>query len=132
MTNIWTPNGNRVAALAPGPGDLFVVGMLFGKRVFVWPITDYDRAITTTQAFARQITQPRPFTIKVLPMSLDELLAHMGMTRAELAAGVSPAMEQEFRQLGIEACMKVLRECNEPQVRAEAVDLLTSMGALGQ
>ena len=77
MTNIWTPNGNRVAALAPGPGDLFVVTTMFGKRVFVQPIGNYDRAVKIAEAFARQMTQERPFTIKVLPMSFSELLARL-------------------------------------------------------
>lgn len=132
MTNIWTPTGNRVAALAPGPDDLFVVTTLFGKRVFVEPIGDYDKALRLAEAFASRTTQPRPFTIKVLCMSFAELLAHMGTTREEYAKHLTPEEAESDRKLAISACMDMLRTCNDPAVRADALEILTSMGVLPQ
>jgi hypothetical protein len=132
MTNIWTPTGNRVAALAPGRGDLFVVTTLFGRRVFVDPIDHYEKALKLAEAFARHMTQARPFTIKVLPVSFAELLAHMGTTREEFAKGLSPEGAEADRQLAIDGCMRALRECNDPAVRAEAYEVLTGMGVLKQ
>jgi hypothetical protein len=126
MTNIWTPNGNRVASLAPGPGDTFVVTTIQGQRVAVQPIADYEKALTTAEAFAGQTKHP----IKVLCMSLRELLTFMGMTPAEFGAGMSPKAEVEFRQLAAAACRDALRDCNEPSVRADAYDLLVNLGII--
>lgn len=130
MTNHWIPNGNRVATMAPGPGDLFVVTTLGGKRVLVDPIADYEKALRIAEAFARQMAQPRPLTIKVIPMSLPEMLAHIGTTPKRLAAGLSPDDEASDRQLVVDTCMSALRECNEPQVRKDAYDLLVSIGVM--
>jgi hypothetical protein len=132
MTNIWTPTGNRVAALAPGPGDLFVVTTIGGKRVLVEPIDQYERAIRIAESFARQMAQARPFSIKVLCMSFPELLAHMGTTREECAKLVTPEEAESDRRLAISTCMDVLRTSNDAQVRADALDVLTSMGVLKQ
>lgn len=127
---IWTPNGNHVAALGPSPGDLFVVTMIGGKRVFVEPVTQYEKAVGLAEAFARAMTQPRPFTIKVLCMTFGELIAHMGHRREDYANALSPEDAERDRQAKISACMDLLRTCNDPQVRADALDILKEMGAI--
>lgn len=126
MTNIWTLNGNRVAALAPGPGDLFVVTTTNGVRLAVQPIDEYGQAVATANAFAGQVKHP----IKVQGMSLRELLAFMGMSEAQFIDGMAPEVEQEFKQLAVDACMKALRDCNDPAVRADALRVLTGMGVM--
>jgi hypothetical protein len=128
--SIWTPNGNHVAALSPAPGDLFVVTTIGGKRVFVEPVSEYEKAIRLAEAFARATTQTRPFTIKVLCMSFSELLAHMGTTRDECAKALSDEDREADRQGSIDACMSLLRTSNDPQVRADALDILKEMGAM--
>lgn len=60
MTNIWSRNLNCVSAMAPSPDDLFVVTTLFGKRVFVQPIHEYEAALRVAQAFADYVQHPRP------------------------------------------------------------------------
>lgn len=62
-------------------------------------------------------------------MSLRELLAFMGMTEAQFIEGMSPEVE-EFRQLAVDACMRALRDCNEPAVRADALEVLAGMGVM--
>lgn len=128
--DLWTGRSTRVTTMAPGPGDLFVVTTMFGKRVFVEPVDQYDRAVRVAEGFARRLTHDRPVVIRVLPMSLAELLAHMGLTQAELAAEGSPEASDRDRQLVIDTCMAALRECNEPAVRQEAYDLLSNLGAI--
>ena len=128
--NVWTPNGNRVAALAPGPDDLFVVTTIGGRRVTVQPVADYPKAIKTAEAFARETDTPRPLTVKVLCMSLRELLAHMGTTIGDFAAGLSPEVDKEFRHLAIQTCMEALHANTDAATRADAVELLTGLGAL--
>jgi len=130
--DLWITGSNRIATMAPGPGDLFVVTTMFGKPVLVEPVDQYDRAVRVAEGFARRLRHDRPLTIRVMGMSLHELLAFMGITEAELAAGISPKVEGEFRQLAIDACMGALRECNEPTVRKDAFDLLIKLGILKQ
>lgn len=129
MTNCWTPNGNRVASMAPGPDDLFVVTTILAKTVFIQPVADYERAFKIAEAFARHMTMKRPFAIKVIPMSLDEMLAHIGMTREEFAKGL-PIDDIAARKLVVDTCMEALRDCADPAVRADALDLLTSLGVV--
>lgn len=127
---IWTPNGNNVAVLPPSPGDLFVVTTIGGQRVFVEPIGQYEKAITTAEAFARATTQPRPFTIKVLCMTFPELLAHMGTTREECVKYLSADDAEKDREAAIRACTEMLRACNDAQVRADCLDILRDLGAM--
>jgi len=127
--DLWSAGSNRVATMEPGPGDLFVVILMFGKPVFVEPIDQYDRGVRTAEGFARRLRHDRPLTLRVLGMSLHELLALMGTTPAEFA-GTSPKVEAEFRQLAVDACMGALRDCDDPAVRKDAYDLLVKMGVL--
>jgi len=127
---IWTPNGNNVSVLPPSPGDLFVVTTIDGKRVFVEAISKYASAVSTAEAFARATTQPRAFTVKVLCMSFAELLAHMGHTREDYVKRLTPEDAEADRQAAIRHCMDMLRTCNEPQVRADALDILKELGAI--
>lgn len=126
--DLWGAGGHRVATMPPSPGDLFVVTLMFGKRVLVDPIDQYDRAVRVAEAFARRIVHPRPVTIKVLPMSFPELVAQTGTTREEIAKTLTPKDREADRQLIIDACWRALRESNDPAVRTEASEILTGMG----
>ena len=142
MTNIWPSNPawsagqprncNRVAALDPGPGDLFVVTTIEGKRAFIEPITDYEKALKRAVEFARVTQRKRRFTIKVLSMSANELLAHMGLTPADLALDGFPQDETEFRREASELCMRVLCDSGDAIARADAHELLTQLGSVSQ
>lgn len=128
--DLWGAGGHRVATMAPSPDDLFVVTLMFGKRVLVDPIDQYDRAVRVAEAFARRIVHDRPVTIKVLPMSFAELVAHTGTTREELAMTLTPEDREADRRLIIDGCWRALRESNDPKVRAEASEILTGMGVM--
>jgi hypothetical protein len=130
--DLWGAGGHRVATMAPGPDDLFVVTLMFGKTVLVDPIDQYDRTVRVAEAFARRIVHDRPVTIKVIPLSFRELLAHEGTTREEVAKTLTPADRAADRLLITDACWKVLRESNDPKVRADALELLTGMGVSKQ
>jgi hypothetical protein len=70
--------------------------------------------------------------VKVLCLSLRELLAQMGTTPAEFFASMTPEEDTELRQLAIDACMNALRQSNEASVRADAMEALTALGVLKQ
>jgi hypothetical protein len=131
--DLWSTGRNRVTSWEPGEGDLFIVTTLGGRRVFVEPVADYEKAVRVAQGFARRIVHDRPVVIRVVPMTLAELLAHMGTTHNELMAAPSGSADDAAdRQLVIDTCRTVLRECNEQAVRQDAYDLLASLGGISQ
>ena len=127
--DLWSKGNNRVTTMAPGPGDLFVVTTLGGKRVFVEPIDQYDHALRIAEGFARRIIHDRPVIIRVVPMTSDELLMHMGTTLEAVATNPSEG-DSADRKLVVDTCMAALRECSDPAVREDALALLTSLGVL--
>lgn len=130
MTTIRLSNGNAVAAMPPAPGDLFVVTLLAGKVVFVQPSDEYGKALSLAEAFAGRMPPPeRPFTVKVLGASLPELLALQGTSQQEVAASLPPETAEDDRQLILDACRRVLRDCDDAAARRDAYDLLIQMGA---
>lgn len=132
MTTLRMRNVNCVTALAPCPGDLFVVTMLGGKVVFLQGADDYEKALRLAETFAEQMTHDRPFTLKVVGLSLDELLAFKGISRDEFVAGISPESDAEMTKLTVATCKEALRDCNDPAVRRDAYDLLVAMGELAR
>ena len=123
MTNIWTQNGNRVAALAPGPGDLVVLTTIGGRVAATQPIREYQQALDKALAFAAQTEHP----IKVLPTTLTEAVRFCGITPAEFVADLT---DEDMRRMAIEPCLSVLRESSDPKERADALEILTSLGVI--
>ena len=132
MTNIWSHNRNCVSTMAPAPDDLFVVTTLFGKRVFVQPIGDYEAALRVAQAFADHVQQPRPVVVKVLCLSHAEMTDAMGIDPAKLFEGQTPEQEAELRQIVVTACKTALLDSPQQIVRADAMQLLINMGDMRQ
>ena len=131
MTTLRSPNGNCVAALQPAPGDLFTVTLLKAKIVFVRSADEYEQSLRLAEAFAAQVAPPdgRPFTVKVLGMSLDEVLALQVISRESFAAGITTP-DGELREMAERTCKDVLRRSDDAAVRADAMDLLTDLGVL--
>jgi hypothetical protein len=130
--NIWSRNGNCVSTMSPAPDDLFVVTTLFGKRVFVQPITEYEKALATAQKFADFVQQPRPVVVKVLCLSHAEMTDAMGIDPATLFEGQTPEQEAQLRQLVVTACKTALLDGPQAAVRADAMQLLINMGVMMQ
>lgn len=130
MTTLRSRNGNCVAALQPAPGDLFVVTMLGARVLFVQSSDDYERALRVAQRFA-DVTPPRdrPFTVKVMGMSLDEALAFIGVSRDDFAAGIE-ITDPDLRRLALSTCKDLLCRSDDAAVRADAMKILTDMGAI--
>lgn len=126
MTNIWTPGGGRVATMAPGPDDLFVVTTVSGRRALMHPVGLYDLALKQAQAAAIRMA-PVPVTIKVLCVTLREAQA-FGFAPDDLFEGQTPQEESEWRRLMVASLYDVLRNCNEAKPRADALALLKQLG----
>lgn len=126
--NIWSQNRNCVSTMSPAPDDLFVVTTLFGKRVFVQPIQQYEQALRVATAFADYMQHPRPIVVKVLCLSHVEMTDAMGIDPATLFDGKSSQDEAELRQSVVTACKTALLESPLAAVRADAMQLLIRMG----
>lgn len=114
----------RAMCPEPGPHDAFLVILVNGKRVGIRHADEYDR----WRKAAEQIAVSEKCQVKVLPMITSEMINFLGIDPAEPQpiANLDPA----FREQAVKNCMDVLRECNEPRSREEALDMLKLMGVL--
>ena len=127
--DLWGPADNRVIALPPCPGDLFVVTTLFGQQVFVQPITEFENAVRLAEAFTRRVRGNPPAIIKILCLSLLEAQS-LGFAPMQMFENVTPAQEEKMRMDAITMCTDLLHNSNDAAVRADALKLLTDMGLM--
>lgn len=128
QSDLWGPGDNRVVALPPSPGDLFAVTTVGGKLVLFHPINEFDKAVGSANAFCRRY-RGKPVTIKVFSLTLQEAQA-MGYLPANLSQNQTPEQRAEARRFVVDNLWRIIRTCNEPEPRAEALDLLRSMGEI--
>ncbi len=123
--NSWN-DPHRVVWVEPLSRDHFVVTFVEGRRVWIHPATAYQRVRASAQALASKVKRP----VKVLPVTIDELIGFMNIDLADLAASLSPDDAEQDRRLVIDTATEILRECNDSAVRKEAYDLLVKMGEI--
>ncbi len=126
--NIWGPGGGRVATMAPGPGDVMVLTTAGGRRVLMHPVDQYDHAVKLAHAAVLRMA-PVPVTLRVMCLSLAEAQA-MGLAPVDLFPDMTPAQDADMRLIVVNTLHAVLRDCNEPQPRADALQLLRQMGEM--
>lgn len=117
----WEPR-HRVTTVAPGKLDLFVATFLDGRLAAVQPVTEYDAAL----AKARSFLPERPCQIKVLPLSGRE--AH-GFGLYEVATAPEPLSSAD-QALIRDTLLQVCHESSDADARADALDVLTTMGVI--
>lgn len=124
-------NNNRVVADVPGPDDVFVQVVWFGesedgihRKAFegpVEPIENYEDTLAWAVEKAGLMAQP----LYVLPMTGVDVL------RTERARqGVANMTGQqlgELRREVVATLAQILRDSNDPAVRAEAYGVLEDM-----
>lgn len=120
MTYAGWERRHRVTTVAPGKLDLFVLTLVEGKRGHIDPVTDYEAALERARVFHHQ----HPSQIKVLPMTGPELCNYLGLSPPEHPHPVDAAMQQEM----VDTLLRVTRESNDSDARADALDLLTELG----
>ncbi len=132
MRNPWSQDGNLVAILEPGPRDLFVVTMIDGKQILAEQISEFD----TAHKRARRIAAAhegkcKPFTVKVVSMSLEELLAFQGIEYAAFAEHIQNSMsDEEARKMCAESFFSVLRDSDDQRIREQALEGLKTLGVM--
>lgn len=122
---------NRVAADEPGPNDTHVQVVWFGppqdgmhRKVFqgpLLPVERFDEAVAWARSIADQMTYP----LYVVPLSGVEVLK----TR-EVQRGVGILTDQQrgqLRQHVVTTLAAVMRDSDDPFVRADAYDVLMEL-----
>lgn len=127
--DLWTEGRNRVVALPPSPGDLFVITTVAGKRVLVHPVHEYATAVSIATAYSRRWRSDEPVVVKVLSLSLKEAQA-MGFAPADLFRGQTAQDESEMLRLVTRTCMETLHQSPDAAARGEALKLLQDLGVL--
>lgn len=117
----------RVATLAPGHGDIVVLTLL-GDRVLAYePVTQYDLAVRRANKLA-QTRSARPFTVKVMALSGAEARKLLGISKG--LAHLAPHEHAELREQIRANCIEALGSCRDPNVMADAYDVLRWLGAV--
>lgn len=136
MTRIKTKR-NRVVADDPEPGDIAVqvawqapVGDGLHSRYLELPwmrISDYDEIVEWAVGFADCLTHP----IYVLPLNHRDILDSIRSGRfAKVIANLSDPERREMHQLLCDACVAIMRDCDDPDVRAAAYQHLQALGVV--
>lgn len=122
---------NRVIADDPEPDDLFVQVVWHGPdedgrhlREFEgppWPIEEYDKTIQWAVGIADQMR----FPIYVVPMRGVDVMRTERVKQAVLR--LTDQERGELRRVVVATLAEVLRDCDDPDVRADAYDVLLDM-----
>lgn len=117
----WEPR-HRVTTVAPGKLDLFVLTLVDGARGALDPVTDYDAAL----ARARDFQRDHKCQVKVLPLTGAEARNLLGITAPERPQPMDATDVSLIR----DTLLTVARDGSDPEARADAIDLLTTMGVV--
>ena len=122
----------RVVTAEPGQDDTFVATFIEGKFAYLDGADDHAAAVNRAHAFLKD----NAVAIKVLPVTFDELLNLLHITREDLARDMQrlPADHPEnvaLKKAIVERMKQVLTsERADGQTRAKALELLQDMGAM--
>lgn len=133
MSVIKTQN-NLVCAYEPEPEDLFVQVVWHGPaedgihlRGFegaMLPIEDYQAAVD----WAVGIADVMAHTLHVVPLRAQDAMSTDRVKQA--VAGLSDQDRGELRRFAVAQLAEVMRDCDDPEIRREAFDVLADMGVV--
>lgn len=122
---------NKVVADDPGPDDTHVQVVWFGpsqdgkhRKVFegpIEPIENYEEAVAWAVEKAAQMV----FPLYVVPMGAAEVLRTSEAQNA--LAMLSDQERGELRQAVAAMLGRIMRDCDDPEVRADAHEVLVQM-----
>lgn len=123
---------NRVAADDPEPADTHVQVVWFGpatedgqrRKVFeglVEPVENYEAVVAWAVEMASQMVYP----LYVVPMTGVDVLRTDEVRDA--VADLTDQQRGKLRQLMVTTLANVMRDCDDPAVRADAYEVLQQM-----
>lgn len=125
------PSSGRVAADVPGPDDTHVQVVWFGppqdglhRKIFegpVEPIENYAEVL----AWAHEMSTQMVYPLYVVPMTGAEALRTEQMKRG--VANLTDQQRGELRREVVATLTTVMRDSDDPAVRADAYDILKEM-----
>jgi hypothetical protein len=123
---------NHVRVYPPEPGhDAFVVTMIgqndgsnVYRRMGVQYIDGWQEAVDWAVGMADQMV----FPIVVAAIGVECFIHDYGDNIERALATMSDAEQAALRQEIVTACAEALRDCSDPQVRADAYDVLVRLG----
>lgn len=132
---IYSPrpgNNIHITHMTPAPGDLFCCVTVNGDLALTRTIDRHHQVLTWLDGFAyAQPTQAKPVVIKVLCLTLHEMVRFGFVSADALAAGrADPERDAEDRQFVLNTLWRLVRESNTRDVRNDALKLLREFGGL--
>ncbi len=125
-----TPNtSGRVIADAPGPDDVFVQAVWFGRdglhrKAFEGPVEPIEN-YADVLGWAHEMASQMAYNLVVIPMTGAEALRTKQLKNA--VANLTDQQRGELRQEVVATLIAVMRISDDPSVRAEAFDILKDM-----
>ena len=132
MTTITTQR-NRVHAHAIGDDDVFVrvswieydeAGNRVHRHLPYQPISDYQAAVDWAVSMADKMAHP----LHVVPFNGDDMLAPgRFLPICDAVAAMTDQERGAMRQVVVTTCATVMRDCDDPTIRAECFDVLRQL-----
>jgi len=124
---------NRVHAHAIGDDDVFVrvsfigydeAGERVAHHLRYEPITEYQRAVDWAVSMADLMAHP----IHVVPFNGDDMRepSRFGPI-CEAVASMTDQERGEMRRVVVTTCCEVMRDCDDPEIRADMFDVLRKL-----
>jgi len=133
MTMIATQR-NKVITEQPGADDVFVQIILFGegdtpgtvagRSLRYLPISAYQECLDWAVAIADQMARP----LYVVPLNHSDILNTDRWTPyRDFIAGMNDQERGELRRIVVTTCCEVMRDCDDPEIRADMFDVLRKL-----
>jgi hypothetical protein len=134
MMAIIKTERNFVYAYDPQPDDVFVQAALIGpgdepgvlhpRCLRYMPISAYQGLVDWAVSMADQMAHP----IHVVPLSYDDMVRTKRIEPFRAAvARMDDQQRGEMRALVVTTCAEVMRDCDDPDIRADMFDILLQL-----
>jgi hypothetical protein len=117
---------SHVYAYEPLPRDSWVETLIGGKRMAMQPIAQYQAAVDWAVSMADQFDPP----IHIVPIDANDLAVLQGERLERGLAAMSPDERHELRREIVTTAALAMRDCPDPDVRADAYAVLGKMGVV--
>ncbi|MQB43029.1 hypothetical protein [Rhizobium sp. ICMP 5592] len=123
MAVIRTKRNQFVYAYEAEPQDRWVKTLIGNHCLTVQHISEYQQAVDWAVSMADQFDPP----LTILPFDVNDFVK---LNRDRLERGLAlltPEEQHQLRQDVVTTCVEVMRDCDDPDVRADAYDVLQKM-----